>query len=70
VVIDMTGVQFIDSAGVRLLDHLVEHYEPHTTVLVVVPDPGTVRFTLHMCGFCVDLLAPTVDEALSTLTPA
>jgi anti-anti-sigma factor len=70
VVIDMTEVEFIDSAGVRLLDHLVEHYEPHTPVLVVVPDPGTVRFTLHMCGFCPELLAGSVDGALSSLTPA
>ena len=67
-VIDLTQVTFLDSAGVRLLDHLVADREPAAPVRIVVPASGAVPFTLRVCGFRPELLAASRDVALSELT--
>ena len=67
VVLDLSGVTFIDSAGVRLLDHLVVAAEPETPIRVVTASAGPVPFTLRLCGFREDLLAPTMTDAIHSL---
>ena len=66
-VLDLTAVTFLDSAGVRLLDHLVAACEPETGLRVVTAPDGPVPFTLRLCGFRPDLLAATVDDAFAAL---
>ncbi|TDB76149.1 STAS domain-containing protein [Micromonospora sp. KC723] len=68
-VIDLTGVTFLDSAGLRCLDRLVTAFRRRQTpVLVVAPDGGAVRSTLDLIGFLPDLLTGTLDDALAELT--
>jgi anti-sigma B factor antagonist len=67
-VVDLTGVTFLDSAGVRLLDHLVAAREPEPPVRVVVAPSGPVRFTLRLCGFPDALLAASAETATSVLS--
>jgi anti-sigma B factor antagonist len=67
-VVDLTGVTFLDSAGVRLLDHLVADREPDPLVRVVVIDSGPVPFTLRLCGFRADLVATSREQALADLS--
>ena len=69
VVIDLSGVTFLDSAGLRCLDRLVTAFvNRQAPVRVVAPEGGAVRFTLDLIGFLPDLLASTVDEAITDLT--
>jgi anti-sigma B factor antagonist len=68
VVIDLTAVTFLDSAGLRCLDRLVAAFaQRQAQVRVVAPEDGVVRFTLDLIGFLPDMLASTVDEALTEL---
>jgi anti-sigma B factor antagonist len=66
-VVDLTAVSFLDSSGVRVLDHLVAAHEPHPQVRIVVSAVGPVPFTLRLCGFRADLLTNSLDEALDDL---
>ena len=66
-VMDLTQVTFMDSAGVRLLDHLVEERGPDAPIRVVARPDGPVRFALRVCGFRDDLLADDVDKAMADL---
>ncbi|HEU4349592.1 MAG TPA: STAS domain-containing protein [Actinoplanes sp.] len=64
VLIDLTGVSFLDSAGVRLLDALVGDLDDHgTAIRLVVGESGAARTTLRLCAFRDDLLATDLDEA-------
>lgn len=66
VVVNLTGVTFIDSAGVRMLDHLlVRGAVPPEAVRVVTA--GAVRTTLRLCGFRPELIADSVEDALRAL---
>ncbi|MGK5739858.1 STAS domain-containing protein [Micromonospora sp. URMC 103] len=68
VVVDLTPVTFLDSAGLRCLDRVVAAFvKRQAQVMVVAPDDGVVRFTLDLIGFLPELLASTVDEALAEL---
>jgi anti-anti-sigma factor len=69
VVLDITDVTFIDSAGVRLLDRLAEVYAPRGALRVVVDDDGPVRFTLRLCGFPAELLETSRDAAVKAVAP-
>jgi len=66
-VMDLTQVSFMDSAGVRLLDHLVEERGPDAPIRVVATPSGPVRFALRVCGFRDDLLADDVETAMTDL---
>jgi anti-sigma B factor antagonist len=66
-VLDLTGVRFIDSSGVRALDHLVTAYDGVRPVRVAASDPGAVRMTLLLCGFDDSLLSMTADDAVAAL---
>lgn len=65
-VLDITEVTFIDSAGVRLLDRLVETCADRA-LLVASPDDGPVRLVLRLCAFPEHLLRPTADGAAAEL---
>ncbi|TQS40851.1 STAS domain-containing protein [Cryptosporangium phraense] len=68
VVLDLTGVTFLDSAGVRLLDTLVGAAESRGCVMkLVAPEHGVARFTLTLCAFRSDLLESTVARAVASL---
>ncbi|MEV6490895.1 STAS domain-containing protein [Actinoplanes sp. NPDC051633] len=68
VLIDLTGVSFLDSAGVRLLDALVGDLDDHGRVVrFVVGETGAARMTLQLCAFRDDLLATDLDKAAEEL---
>ncbi|MEU8231391.1 STAS domain-containing protein [Actinoplanes sp. NPDC048967] len=68
VVIDLTAVSFLDSAGVRLLDALVGDLDLQgTPIRLVVGATGPARMTLQLCAFRDDLLATDLDRAADEL---
>jgi anti-sigma B factor antagonist len=70
VLIDLTAVSFLDSAGVRLLDALVGDLDDQgTAIRFVVGATGPARMTLQLCAFRDDLLATDLDRAASELAP-
>jgi anti-sigma B factor antagonist len=69
VVVDLTAVPFLDSAGVRCLDHLLAERGPDRRLLVVADTYGRARFTLRLCGFPDDLLRDDLAAALSEVAP-
>jgi anti-anti-sigma factor len=69
VLIDLTTVSFLDSAGVRLLDALVGDLVDHgTETRLVVGERGAARMTLQLCAFREDLLAPDLERAAAELS--
>ena len=69
VLIDLTTVSFLDSAGVRLLDALIGDLTDHgTETRLVVGERGAVRMTLQLCAFRQDLLATDLERAAAELT--
>jgi anti-sigma B factor antagonist len=68
VLIDLTAVSFMDSAGVRLLDALVgDMSQSGTPFRLVVGEHGAARMTLQLCAFRDDLLATDLDRAAAEL---
>ena len=68
VLIDLTSVSFLDSAGVRLLDALVgDMSESGTPFRLVVGERGAARTTLLLCAFRDELLATDLDRAAAEL---
>jgi anti-sigma B factor antagonist len=68
VLIDLTGVSFLDSAGVRLLDTLVGHLDDQgAAIRLVVGEHGAARMTLELCAFRDDLLATDLQRAADDL---
>jgi anti-sigma B factor antagonist len=68
VLIDLTEVSFLDSAGVRLLDALVGDLDDHGTgVRLVVGETGAARMTLQLCAFRDSLLATDLQRAAEEL---
>jgi anti-sigma B factor antagonist len=68
VLIDLTAVAFLDSAGVRLLDTLVGEFDERgTPVRLVVAVTGAIRLTLTMCAFRDDLLASDLTSAVQAV---
>jgi anti-sigma B factor antagonist len=68
VLIDLTAVSFLDSAGVRLLDALVGDLDDHgRPIRLVVGESGAARMTLQLCAFRDDLLATDLDRAAEEL---
>lgn len=65
VIIDLSGIEYFDSSGVRMLDHVAEAVEERGAGLVVVsPTGGRARQILRICAFREDLLVERLDEAL------
>jgi anti-sigma B factor antagonist len=68
VLIDLTKVSFLDSAGVRLLDALVgDMNQSGIPFRLVVGEQGAARMTLQLCAFRDDLLATDLDRAAAEL---
>ena len=68
VLIDLTAVSFLDSAGVRLLDALVGDLDDQgRPIRLVVGETGAARMTLQLCAFRDDLLATDLDRAAEEL---
>ena len=68
-VVDLTEVSFMDSAGVRMLDNVVaECTQGDVRLQIVAPPDSPVRFTLFICSFREDLLSGGVPEAVTRLT--
>ena len=68
VLIDLTTVSFLDSAGVRLLDALVGDLKDHgTPTRLVVGEHGAARMTLQLCAFREDVLATDLERAAAEL---
>jgi anti-anti-sigma factor len=68
VLIDLTRVSFLDSAGVRLLDALVGDLAAQgRRALLVVGERGPARMTLQLYAFREDVLATDLDRAAAEL---
>jgi anti-anti-sigma factor len=68
VLIDLTTVSFLDSAGVRLLDALVGDLNAHgTPTRLIVGERGAARMTLQLCAFREDVLATDLERAAAEL---
>jgi anti-anti-sigma factor len=68
VLIDLTTVSFLDSAGVRLLDALVgDLCAAGRRTRLVVGERGAARMTLQLCAFREDLLATDLERAAAEL---
>ena len=68
VLIDLTAVSFLDSAGVRLLDALVGDLDDQgTAIRLVVGESGAARMTLQLCAFRDDLLSTDLQRAAAEL---
>lgn len=68
VLLDLTEVSFLDSAGLRLLDALVSDLdEQGTPIRLVVGESGAARMTLQLSAFREDLLATDLDRAADEL---
>lgn len=71
VLLDLTEVTFLDSAGVRLLDVLIGDLDDHgTPVRLVVDEDGAARRTLELCAFREDLMSTDLDQAAGELRSA
>ncbi|GAA0548426.1 hypothetical protein GCM10010172_32820 [Paractinoplanes ferrugineus] len=68
VLIDLTTVSFLDSAGVRLLDALVGDLLGHgARTRLVVGERGAARMTLTLCAFREDVLTTDLERAAADL---
>ncbi|GIF07510.1 STAS domain-containing protein [Actinoplanes siamensis] len=68
VLIDLTAVSFLDSAGVRLLDVIVGELDQRgKPIRLVVGERGPARMTLQLCAFRNDLFAADLDRAAAEL---
>lgn len=71
VLVDLTRVSFLDSAGVRLLDALVGDLDRRgRPIRLVVGESGPARMTLQLCSFRDDLLATDLDQAAKDMEEA
>src|SRR3712207_8357051 len=69
VLVDLSAVSFLDSAGVRLLDRLTEEYSGRgVPVRILVPAGSALRTTLRLCAFRDDVLAADLVTAIGHLT--
>lgn len=68
VVVDLTAVGFLDSAGLRLLDRVVGECDDRGVASRVVVPPGSpARLPLEVCGFRPGLVVDSVAGALADL---
>lgn len=68
VLLDLSSVGFLDSAGVRMLDGLIGTYQDGgRPVRVLVGPRGPVRLTLMLCAFPGGLIMSDAADALRAL---
>jgi anti-sigma B factor antagonist len=69
VLIDLTSVSFLDSAGIRLLDALVgDLHDLGTPIRLVVGERGPARMSLQLSAFRDDVLAADLERAAAELS--
>ena len=67
-VLDLSAVTFLDSAGVRLVDTVTRDCAAQGTPLrVVAPPGGPPRLALSLCSYPDSLLAATTQDALAAV---
>lgn len=67
VVLDLSAVTFLDSSGIRAIDHARRDLLAGERALVVVSPPDTPSaWTLRVAGFDPGLVAESLDAALAT----
>jgi anti-anti-sigma factor len=70
VVLDLSGVTFFDSSGVRLVDRMSRECGRAAAALRVVAPPGTpTRRVLELVGLIDDLVVDDVAAALGAVRP-
>jgi anti-anti-sigma factor len=69
VVLDLTNVGYLDSAGIYVIHGLRQRLEDRgQSLMLVLPKPGQVRRTLEIVQVTRQIpIAPTVADALRTL---
>lgn len=68
VVVDLSGVSYLDSAGVRLLDHLLRAFgQRRAPMRLVAPPGGPVRVVLRIVAFGEGIVDDDVPTALGAL---
>jgi anti-anti-sigma factor len=69
-VVDLTAVEYLDSAGLRMLYRIAERLAPRRLALcVVAPDRSPVRRILTLSGFdSYAPIAPTVEAAVGQIS--
>jgi anti-anti-sigma factor len=66
VVLDLTGVAFIDSAGIRAIDRAHRRLgESSRTLLVVAPPDSRAAWTFRIAGFGEGVVLESVEEAVA-----
>jgi anti-anti-sigma factor len=67
VVLDLTGVRYLDSSGIRAIDHAFRELRSDDRSLLIVSPPDTAaEWTFRIAGFDPALLVESVDVALSS----
>ena len=71
VVLDLTGVQYIDSSGIRAIEHGFRLLQAEQRSLRIVSPPDSpAGWTFRVAGFDPRLVVETVDEALAAASDA
>jgi anti-sigma B factor antagonist len=72
VVLDLSRVDYLDSAGIHLIYRLRQNLRARgQTLMLVIPADSPVQDSLRLAGVTQHLsIAPSVDEALVALTSA
>ena len=72
VVLDLSQVDYLDSAGIHLIYRLRQNLRARgQQLMLVIPADSPVQDSLRLAGVTQHLpIAPSVDEALVALTPA
>jgi anti-sigma B factor antagonist len=70
VIVDLSATSYLDSSGIRLLDHLVRAHERRGARLVIVaPEGGAAAYVLELCAFRDDLVVRDTAAARTALAP-
>jgi anti-sigma B factor antagonist len=68
IVVDLSGVTFFDSSGVRMLDRMAGRCDgAGVGFRVAAPPNAAARLVLRLAVFREDLVAAGIDEALAEL---
>ena len=71
VVLDLTGVAYLDSSGLRAIDRGHRQLTTCSRTLVIVSAPDSpAGWTLRVAGFRSDLLVASLDAALASAARA
>ena len=67
VVLDLTGVAYLDSSGIRAIDRSLRHLVSEQRSMFIVAPPDTpADWTFRVAGFRTDMLLASLDAALAS----